>query len=335
MKTNLKKIVAVFWSVGFLGAGLSISQAAPKLPPSPIFTNGVAAWDCLVTGPMGQRGIMLLTFTSTPDGYGNYQFNMREIHTAVPASIPQVPVTTTNSAVGRGGSGIGRGNTGSGGSTVSTPAPTGAGTNVFGFLQTTGSWGYDYKGNILGFYIELIVTGVTSTNVTYMTNQVSFIGKATPNKRFTALYYSSIGGNGKYAGVPQKAVTNQVNGSDFSGPWTGNEISGPLNTVELFTLYPSDIPNAYDITGDGPGYTLDWLPYGVGPLTSKCLVSCQNKIAFSDNKYTTNIVGNLRATFGNLKNSTQVAGGITKGLLQPSGSNVVYNAYFVPYVPYP
>lgn len=332
--------------IGLLGAGMSISHAAPKLPPSPIFTNGVLAWDCLITGPQGERGIMLLTFTNKPDGYGNYTFNMRQIHTKIPTSLPRIPVTTTNSATGRGGF-AGRGDTSTADVTnaianaVSVATSTG-GTNIYGYLETSGSWGFDYKGNILGFYIELIISSVSATNITYITNQVSFIGKVTPNKRFTAIYYSTVGGNGKYAGVPQKAVTNRVNGSDFSGPWTGNEIIGPVNTVELFTLFPSDLPNAYDIIGDGPGYTLDWLPFGAGPLTSKCLVSCQKKIAFTDYKYITitNSVSSLRATFGSLNDTAKVVGGNTKGLVQqnfngPSGSNVVYNAYFVPYVPYP
>ena len=348
MKTNFASgsiKCAALMVACLLAASASVSHAAPAFPKSPVFSNAVPAWDCIITGAKGERGIGLLTFSYAPDGYGNYSFFLQEIHTKVPTSTASVPVTTTNTpSTGRGGSSPNRGDT-SGTIDVSTnlntTSSTTAGTNIFGYMTTSGSWGYDYKGNVLGFFIELVVDSVSGTNITYITNRVSFIGKVTPNKRFTALYSSTIGGNGKFSGIPQKPVINQVNGSDFSGPWTGNEIGGGVNSVELFSLYASGFTNSYDITGDGPGYTLDWQPYGMGPFTSKCIVSCQKKIAFTDYKFinSTNPVYYLRATFGNLKNTSKVLGSNTKGLLSSDegykGSNIVYNAYFVPFVPYP
>ena len=341
MKTNIAfgtKLRAASLGAALLVAATSISQAAPPLPPSPVFSNGVPAWDCLITGPKGERGIMFLTFTTNLDAYGNYRFGLQQIHTKVTASGTKVPVTTTNAPDPRGGTIAGRGNESGGVSNVMNLATTGAGTNIYGYLATSGAWGYDYKGNILGFYIELIIDTVSATNITYVTNQVSFIGKVTPNKRFTALYSSTMGGNGKYAGVPLKAVTNQVNGADFSGPWTGDEIIGSVDTVELFSLLPSGFTNAYNIAGDGPGYSLNWGPVGPeGPRFGKCLVSTQKKIAIANHKYTnpTNAVASTRrVTYGELKNSTLVAGSKTKGLIEP-GSNVVYNAFFVPFAPYP
>ena len=359
MKTNFtsaKKIHATLLAALLLGAGASPSQAAIPFPPSPVFTNGVPAWDCLITGAHGERGIMFLTFfTNKFDSYGNYSFTMRQIHTKVPASSVKVPVTITNTpdSGGRGGSASGRGgDTGSGGlinlNNGTIPGAgtniSGAGTNIYGYLELNGtngvgSWGYDYKGNILGFYVELVIDTVTDTNITYITNQVSFIGKVTPNKRFTALYSSTVGGNGKYAGLPLKPVTLNVNGhvgQDLSGPWTGDEIIGPVDMVELFTMTNSGFTNSYNIVGDGPGYSLNFTN-SIPPKFSKCLVSSQKKIAFSNHKYTnpTNSAANTqRATFGPLSNSTIVAGGKTKGLIDP-GSNVVYNAFFVPFSPYP
>jgi len=330
MKINIvKQFSAMVGAALLLGSGVASSRAALAFPPSPVFTNGVPAWDCIITGAKGERGIAFFTFSYAPDGFGNYQFDMRQIHTKVPVSIANVAVTTTNASNGRGNA-SGRGDTVVAGLTnVSQVAASTASTNIYGYLHTTGSWGYDYKGNILGFYIERVIDSITATNITYITNQVSFIGRATPNKRFTALYSSSIGGNGKYSGLPMKTVTNLVNGSDFSGPWTGNEIVGPLNTVELLTLTnTSGFPNHYDIFGDGPGYTLDF-----GGSSGKCLISCQKKFAIAINKYGLDGMP-IRATLGDLKNTTKLLGGITKGLLQP-GSNVVYNAYFVPFVPYP
>lgn len=342
MKTNftpIKRFSAVLLAALLLGAGASVSQAAPPFPPSPVFSNAVPAWDVLITGARGQRGIAFLTFSYAPDGYGNYSFALRQITTKIPTSIPKVKITETNVPTGRGSSAGTRGDVDAGTTTLenlTAAATQTAFTNIWGYNEPQGSWGYDYKGRILGFYVEYIIDKpAEGTNPpTVFTNSVSFVGKVTPNKRFTAVYSSSLGGNGKYSGVPQKPVTNHVNGADFSGPWTGEEFSGSRDRVELFTLFSSGFPNAYDITGDGPGYSLDWPSFG-GPFTSTCLVSCQKKIAFANYLFIneTNADHYTRATFGDLKNTTKVAGGSTKGIL--SGSNVVYNAFFVPFTPYP
>ena len=349
MKNNcasLKRFPGALLAALLLGTGAASSQAALAFPPSPVFSNAVPAWDCLITGERGERGIGLLTFSYAPDGYGNYTFDLRQIHTKVPTSTPKVKVTVTNTPADSG-----RGSTGNRGDVTPVIDPVIVGnladaantkpvTNIFGYIRPQGSWGFDYKGRILGFYVELLLVkpGEGTNPPTYITNQVSFIGKVTPNKRFTAIYSSTVGGNGKYSGVPLKTVTNQINGADFSGPWTAEEISGPVDTVELFTLFPDSggFPNAYDIVGEGPAYSLDYPGGGAPPaITSKCLVSCQKKFAFTDYKFvnSTNPVYYLRATYGDLKNNASILGGSTKGLSQ--GSNVVYNAFFVPFVPYP
>src|SRR5882724_7710197 len=212
MKTNFisaKPFRASLLLALLLGAGASVGNAALPFPPSPIFTNGVPAWDCLVTGERGERGIALLTFSYAPDGYGNYTFDMRMIHTKVPASMPRVKVTVTNTP----STDDNRGTIGNRGDTP--PPVIGSATltnlvnaanqkvvtNIFGYIEPRGSWGFDYKGRILGFYVELLLDKPPQgTNPpTYITNAVSFIGKVTPNKRFSALYSSTIGGNGKYS----------------------------------------------------------------------------------------------------------------------------------------
>ncbi|MFO1487137.1 MAG: hypothetical protein U1F65_01545 [Verrucomicrobiota bacterium] len=314
-----------------LGALLTVTglQAAPALPKSPVFTNGVAAWDCLITGDKGERGIIFLTFSTNINSFGHYSFNVQQIHTKVATSTSKVKVTTTNAPADRGSTTPGRGDpettTNTNETTTSTNAvtTTKTTTNIFGFWSTEGSWGFDYKGNVLGIFYEVVAIGGSGTNLTLVTNQVSFIGKATPNKRFTALFYSSVGGLGKYSGVPLKVVTNRVNGAaDLSGPWTGNEIAGSLNTVELFNLIPGGFPNFYLVDGEGPSYA------SVG----FCMASSQKKIAFSNNQIPE--VQGLRATYGDLINTASVLGSKGKGLVG-TGSNLVYNAYFVPYSPYP
>lgn len=343
MKTNfanIQRLSPALLAALLLGTSAVSSQAALALPPSPVFTNGVPAWDCLISGANGEQGIMFLNFTTNHDGYGNYSFDLQMIHTKVTASTTSGsgsggPVDPRSSSTPARGDGL---------SNLSGAPASGTATNIYGYWATTGSWGFDYKGNILGFYVELLIDkpGEGTNPPTVLTNAVSFIAKATPNKRLTALYSSSIGGNGKYSGVPLKTVTNQINGSDFSGSWTGNEIIGSSDAVELFTMSSAGFPNSYKIIGDGPGYSLDWRSFGVGPFSSKCLVSSQKKIAFSNHKFNneTNSTYYQRATIGPLINSTSVVGSKTKGLLQggispSSGSNTLYNAYFVPFVPYP
>jgi hypothetical protein len=194
--------------------------------------------------------------------------------------------------------------------------------NIFGFWSAPrngvppGSWGFDSKGNTVGFYIELIISsGVGSTNIVTITNQVSFIAKITPNKRLTAIYSSSLGGNGTFQGVPIKPLT------DLSGHWTGDEINAGVSTYEFFTLSGSGFPNIYDLNGSGPGYAIS---------NGVCMVSSQKKIAFADYKFynATNAAYVQRGTVGPLINSTRQLGGNTKGIADP-GASVNYNAFWV------
>ena len=335
MKNNfasIKRFPATLLAALLLGAGAASARAVIA-PPSPILTNA-PAWDCLITGANGERGIVFITFTTNSDGFGNRSFYLQQIHTRVPASTP---VTTPPIVVDpRGGSVSGRGDVNVGLTNLPAAVAASAGTNIYGhFTITNGSWGFDYKGNVLGFFVELVADKpAEGTNAaTYLTNQVSFIAKLTPNKRLTLLYSSSLAGNGKYSGVPQKAVTNKITGTDFDdSAWTANEVMGSVSTVELFKLKATSLTNAYAITGVGPGYTLHWPPTtSLATNFGICLISSQKKIAFANLKFTTNAVGDtLRATYGPLINSTKVVGTKTKGLIQP-GAKVNYDAYFVPF----
>jgi hypothetical protein len=313
MKTNFAsgKILRATMLSAVLGVGACLCQAAPPPPPSPVLTNGAAGWDCVISGQKGEQGILFITFTTIPDVYGNYTFTLSQIHTKV----------SNGSSSGSNGRNAG-GGVGRGGSSTGTPNSESA-TNIFGFWSVprtgipAGSWGYDAKGNTLGFFIEIVDLGGEGTNATFITNAVSFTAKVTPNKRFTAKYSSSMGGNGTYTGVPMKGVTG------LDGHWTGTEKIGSLSTYEFFNLTPMSTSegytNIYDIIGSGPGYA----------LSGVCMASSQKKIAFTDFKTTgpTN-PPSMRATTGSLVNSKTSLGGNTKGLID-SGTNANYNAFWV------
>ena len=310
MKTNFafeKKLHATIL-VTWLGAGAYLCQAAPPPPHSPVLTNA-AGWDCVISGQRGEQGVLFLTFTTDTDLFGNYMFSLREVHTQI--------VNPSSGSGGRNaGGGVGRGDV------AGNPSPTST-TNIFGYWSIpragapSGSWGYDSKGNTLGFFTEIVNLGGEGTNVTYVTNAVSFTAKVTPNKRFTAVYSSSLGGNGTYTGVPMKGVT------DLSGRWTGTEKIGSLSTYEFFNLTPMSTAeghtNVYDIIGAGPGYS----------MSGVCMVSSQKKIAFANYKFSnpTN-PPTQRATTGPLVNSKTSLGGNTRGLID-LGTNVNYNAFWV------
>jgi len=302
MKTNfaLRNTVCVALTL-LLASAASFSHAAPAPPPSPILTNGAAGWDCLVNGQKGQQGILFITFTTNLDFYGNFTFTGIYFNTRV----------ANPSSNGGRNSGGGGGRGGSEGATV--PAMT----NIYGAIPISGSWSWDVKKNVLGFFTELVEMGSEGTNATFITNQVSFTAKVTPNKKFTAVYSSSVGGNGVFQGLPMKGVTG------LSGRWTATEKINNLSINEFFTMAPAPTfegyTNIYDLFGSGPGYDLE----------GTCMVSSQKRIAFAGFKYLSLTNPPIqRATAGSLINSKTLLGGNTKGLIEP-GTNVTYNAFWV------
>ncbi len=289
--TFANRFSPVLLTAALLGAGTFPGQAA--LPLLPLLTNGVAGWDCTVTGPNGQSGIMFINFTTNLDAYGNFTFNNLLFQTKVtPGSL------TTNP---RGSGSDSRGD---------TPSSTGF-TNLYQLTAQSGSWIQDTQhSTVYGFFIEL---SPAASGTNYITNQVSFVAKITANKRFTAMYSSSLGGSGKYSGVPIK--TNLV---DLSGSWLGTEKLGGVSSYEFFTLTPYlgyGFPNVYNINGSGPGYSLSG--------GSRCLLSVSKKIGFVDIKSTSPTNFSLRITAGTLTGGSTAPASSTKGLASP-GTNVSY-----------
>ncbi len=279
-----------------LGSGTFASPAAPVLLP--VLTNGAAGWDCTVAGPNGESGILFIHFTTNLDVYGNFTFTNL---------LLQTKVTSGSIATNPRGAGASTGR----GDTSSSPGYT----NLYSLSWQSGSWIQDQKNTVYGIFVELFPT---SSGTNYLTNQVSFVAKVTPNKRFTAIYSSSLGGGGTYSGAPIK--TNLV---DLSGHWLGTEMLNGASTYEFFTLTPNPVfnfPNIYAINGSGPGYSL-----GGGSL---CLLSASKKIAFVDIKSSSPTNFALRITAGTLTGGTTAPASSTKGLVDP-GTNVSYRVYRV------
>lgn len=304
MKKSLKSPNSIRWGfrgmVGMLllllGATYSVTCVAGPFD-SPVGT----VWDCVVHGQHAERGVAFLNFSTNTDQYGNYTFEVAQIHT--PIRFPK----GTDGGRNLGG-GIGR----------SYDTNSVATTNLYGYFDTTGSWSYDTKGRVVGYYTELVLTDSSGTN--YITNQVSFVAKVTPNKRLTALAYNSLGRRNVYRGVPQQPVTGLLSASDLSGQWQATETIGESSTIELFNMSGGGpFPNSYTITGGGPGYD----------LTGRCLVSSQKKIAFAlyEHPDPTNTV--LRAAFGTLKNSKKALGSKARGTRDPGTYVVRFDAWWL------
>lgn len=215
MKSKLNRYWGILASALVL-TSVAVTEAAQ--PPSPVFTNGVIGWDCLMTGPNAERGIFYVTFADNGTFTG--------FLTATRIAAPKAPATDRSGVP----------------SDRSPSDSVGLETqNIYGAGDISGLWSYDAKGYTLGVF-TFVVAGTP--------NQVSFRAKISPNKRLTASYSSSLGGKGTFRGVPVKPVT------DLAGLWTAEEKNSGISYYEFFSLTPKPViwPNIYDLSGDGPGY---------------------------------------------------------------------------------
>lgn len=216
-------------------------------------------WDCVMTGG-GQDGVMFLHFTTDVDPLtGLFTFE----------GVFALGGSRSNPFSARGGTGSGRTNS----------VPVGF-TNIFaGFtLQGPSSvpndwtpissgnrpdWFWNAKGQLVGsFYFPVVFGSVTNTN------NVSFVGTVTPMKSLTLLA-SSPYGNIHFHGIPLVATTAPV--TDFN--WSGQRTQDGVTMGQIFTMFPTSVPNLFALTGAGPDIT-----YAPG---SFCLISSQKRIGFS------------------------------------------------------
>jgi hypothetical protein len=152
MKTLVTKLTGAGLSLGgmavaaLLAAGsVQTSQAASADPSA----GATFTWDVAGHGA-GQRSIALITFSndlsSVPSRgtFRGYQL------------LAALPPNTNSSSGGRGGGNIGRGTSGGGGQTNNF---------VFGFGAIDGTWQFNSKGQIVGFFSQPL--NVTSTVTNY------------------------------------------------------------------------------------------------------------------------------------------------------------------------
>jgi len=292
---------AVGVSLVLLATLASHSWAAP-LSPSP-----VGNWDCISSGG-GQNGITFLKFTTnTADVPGTYTLSGEELF----ASTYKSPAPFL---VGRGSSG-GRGG-------VETNTVASGTTNNFivhGFFPVDGVWGYDVKGNIIGYlyFVGYVVgTGEPKTNAVSFNGKVS--GKA-PNQRLSLVSSTSFG-KVTYTGMTMIPVTNAS--GYFNGPWYGIKKQNNQFFQEFFTLSNDDpdFPNTYTISGGGPAYT----------SAGTCMISRQNKIAFDVSETTSGTNSLFRSSIGSFNKRNESAN--TSGSIYPygAGNNIQFNAVRYP-----
>ena len=293
MKLNLKQSRHM---LAALLTAVAVQSSNAATPVTPVLTNAVNGWDCLMSGQHAEKGIVYLSFHG--DGYGGDDtFNgvLVEAKTAIPK--------VTNVRLG-------------------TPSPRDPGqpdasafTNIFGSFAFNGKWAFDAKGYVVGWSYSKVYFAGGSTNG--VTNQLSFKAKVSGNKLITGTYSSGFD-NGTIRGVPIKVLTN------LSGSWTGEEKNLNLTTYEWFALSPTNIasenwPNVYAVDGYGPSYHLGGI----------VIASSQKQIGFGTtfDFDPTNSVA--RATTGTFINRPTSVGGITRGVDNFSTNVVTYNAYRV------
>lgn len=202
-------------------------------------------WDCSLSGG-GQKGLAMINFND--DG----TFTGFQILSTIPRTVQKPDPTYGRTP---------NGNAGRGGAVAPPVAPPVVinHTNLFGFAHIDGSWRYDLKGRVVGFYtIRVTVDG----GETYDTQGIGVLAKVSPNKKITIIA-STPSGSVTYTGVPAKEMP------DLSGSWYGTKVKNKQKLQEFFSLssfaldnpwaeaYPelSTFPNVYFTSdGMGPGY---------------------------------------------------------------------------------
>jgi len=290
-KFGLIKTLGGYLRRGAAAGTVLLSCGLPLHARAAAFDSPVGnAWDISMSG--GRTGLAVMEFFDggTPD---SRTFSIYEI------IVPNKPrPSSSDSTDSRNGSGDDSRTGSSGGTNGTVVLPI---TNLFGGeLASSGHWGWDTQGRLIGFYGEILgevcttntvtitncingaipdqpcgyVTNVDTITCVSVTNGVSFVGSVVPGKHLT-LNSRIISQKTVYHGLPAIQLTN------IAGSWFGNRIEPGQDTLEFFTLSPAggfvelpDAPaNLYDVIGGGGNYN-----YTIG---GSALLSRWNKIAFS------------------------------------------------------
>lgn len=303
MKTKLIKSLGGYLRLGaaagtvLLSYGLPLHARAAAFA-SPVLTNG-GAWDVTLSG--SRQGLALMQFFDggTP---ATRTFSVYEIIVPPKPSSPDPHTADASRNPGGGGADDSRNGFVTGTSVNATNA-----SHLFGDeFSSTGMWGFDPLGHVVGFYGESLglvcttnivtitncingdipgqpcgfVTNIETVTCVSVTNGVNFIGSVTPNKSLT-LAAQTEGRKFTIHGLPIIALTN------IAGSYTGSKTQLGVTTFEFFTLSPVSpqvqLPgmlNVYSVVGGSADYSYMTVPsfFGVG---GTALLSRSGKIAFA------------------------------------------------------
>ncbi|HET7623977.1 MAG TPA: hypothetical protein VFM25_01840 [Verrucomicrobiae bacterium] len=313
MNTHSLKFSSLGGNFRRLTLAASLLLAASVINVQAQFKSPVGTWD-FVIGGSGESGIAFLTFSDEPGENGLFSFNGYEILAPKRTVIVQ---QNNNDDSGRGGTDVGRGGSDGrdgGTSGTNTQSTVISKTNLFGFSEIHGSWYYDTRGRVVGYFGFSIDGGPTGTNSTL--NNVSFVGKVKLGKRMTLLA-TTTGGKLTYRGVPFRDLT------DLSGSWNGYKTVNHQTFIEFFSLAPFD-ENIYLMNGNGATYSYQ---------DGICMLSAHKKIGFAAIEVpngSTN--GVLRASVGSFVNNRRKTKAVTKGAEEPDTA-VKFKATLAPPLP--
>lgn len=261
MKTFLKNIIrASLSSKGMtlaallLAGSLQTGQAASSDP-----SGGTSfTWDLASSGS-GQRGLALITFSSDQSGLPKGTFAGFQMLAAVPSS-------TNSTDNGRGDTDTSRNDGGLSGGGVKN--------FLFGFTPISGTWDINTKGQIVGFFMEVLNVTSEVTNFLAGTNSETIVNSQTAETTNILVTFTngqaSVSTNFAWAtppdfvepytfANPNITVTVGSAESTNSVSFVGKAVSGKRLTLLCSTTLGKvnyhGVPaeNAADITGDWIG----------------------------------------------------------------------------------
>lgn len=332
-------------AVLLLAGGFASLGSAQSVPHSPVGTT----WDCLVSGSH-QRGIAVLTFSDDGSGFGG-TFVGYKLSTTDPVT-PSVP------DVGRGGEDVGR--SGTTGTTSGTSSNSQ--TLIFGYSPIDGTWTYDDRGRVIGFFNETLTEGnltwpcaenVRVVSDTGLTNTISF---CFTSSQFVTNVVFSDGTNKVFTFTTNQIPvgTTTTNSQNFVGSVS------PGKHISLRSISPagnitfSGIPiktNLPDFSGHYFGYktlsgqpsslvTFDMVPNGLNfysvsngiganfSFFGVSAVSSQKRIGFALMSTAAGSTENvLSAAVGSYTSNHHTTNAVTTGLESP-GNKMKFNATF-------
>jgi hypothetical protein len=131
----LRRTIAVGACLILLLSALPTSQAQTG---SPVGTN----WDCVISGK--RNGVAYLSFYNNGTVLG-YEILVPQAPAATHTVLLSDPLVTGPLGV--------------------QPPSTNSTTNIFGYFPVSGSWGFDSKGHVIGFYLEVVEGSICTTNM--------------------------------------------------------------------------------------------------------------------------------------------------------------------------